>query len=115
LDIFGRGPIRGIVVLAILFFSLMVKVKRQEALDRSFGHDPEVETSDQADDRGTITADTASNEYAILVGDPSDLHNDPGASHTPLQDDSGPLISSPLPAVVKSPLINCWGSTTNRP
>jgi len=29
--------IRGIVVLAILSFSLMVKVKRQEALDRSFG------------------------------------------------------------------------------
>jgi hypothetical protein len=81
--------IRGIVVLAILFFSLMVKAKRQEALDRSFGHEPEVETSDQADDRGTIAADTASNEYAILAGDASDLHHDPDASGTSLEDDSG--------------------------
>ena len=50
-DLFGNGPMRGIVVVGILFFSLMVKVRAQEARDRSFGHDePEPKTADEGDE-----------------------------------------------------------------
>lgn len=36
-------PIPGFVVLAALILSLLVKMRRQEALDRSFGNEPEPE------------------------------------------------------------------------